>query len=157
MREVNREIVSAVIKSLDNKILLIKENPKFGGVFLGVWHIPGGGLLEDESLENGLIREVREEVGIDISNYTANLVDNSQYAKKEKTLESGERVLANMHFNDYLIEIKNRNANEMSIKLEEVISKFGWFNIDELSDIDLTPPLKLLFVKLGYTRKRKNS
>lgn len=49
-----------VIIVKNNKILLEKRED------FEVWSIPGGGVEDDESLEMAAIREVKEEVGIDI-------------------------------------------------------------------------------------------
>lgn len=38
-----------------------------GGVYTDCWHIPGGGIEEGEDKNSALMREVKEETGIDIS------------------------------------------------------------------------------------------
>jgi len=53
--------VSAVILNRDKKILLIK-GPKRG------WELPGGRIENNEKIEDALIREVREETGVEICN-----------------------------------------------------------------------------------------
>ena len=50
----------------DNKILLIKKN---GGPYDGKLDLPGGTIEFDENIEETLIRELKEEVGIDIIQY----------------------------------------------------------------------------------------
>ena len=51
----------------DNKILLIK---KCGGPYDGKLDLPGGSIEFNESIEEALIREFKEEVGIDILDYS---------------------------------------------------------------------------------------
>ena len=46
MREINRDIVSAIMLSKDKRIFLAKKNPNKGGVYIDCWHIPGGGIEE---------------------------------------------------------------------------------------------------------------
>lgn len=150
MREINREIVSAVIISKDGKILLNKENPKMGGVYLDSWHIPGGGLKEGETKKEGVMREVMEEVGIDVSEYEIKLIDDLKFDTREKTLESGERILAHMHFNDYKVDIVDKDADEIEVKISEEISEYHWFERSELPDLQLTPPLKALFMQMEF-------
>lgn len=48
------------------KVLIIKRSD-YDEVFTGIWEIPGGRLQFDEKLESALIREVIEEVGIEIT------------------------------------------------------------------------------------------
>ena len=50
----------------DNKILLIKKK---GGPYDGKLDLPGGTIEFNESIEEALIRELKEEVGIEITDY----------------------------------------------------------------------------------------
>jgi 8-oxo-dGTP pyrophosphatase MutT (NUDIX family) len=151
MRIIHRIIVSAVIFSKDNKILLCKKDPKQGGVYGDCWQIPGGGMEENESQIETLVREVREEVGINISNAK---IDKNPFkcdGESEKTLKNtGERVLAKMKFFDYKVKIIDKISTEIKVKLNEEFVEYKWFDIDELKNIKHTPPSILLFKSYGY-------
>lgn len=60
-----RIIVSTLIKCKD-KYLFIKQN-KEGGAYQDCLHIVGGGLEENETLEEAIKREVMEEVHIELN------------------------------------------------------------------------------------------
>lgn len=60
-----RIIVSALIKCKD-KYLFIKQN-KEGGAYQDCLHIVGGGLEDNETLEEAIKREVMEEVHIELN------------------------------------------------------------------------------------------
>ena len=48
----------------DEKLLLLKRNVE---PFKGFWHVVGGHVGEDESLKAALIREFKEETGLDVT------------------------------------------------------------------------------------------
>ncbi|OWT33617.1 DNA mismatch repair protein MutT [Methanobrevibacter sp. 87.7] len=56
-------VVAAIIKK-DNKILATQRGY---GEFKGQWEFPGGKIKENETKEEALIREIKEELNADIS------------------------------------------------------------------------------------------
>jgi nucleoside triphosphatase len=147
MREIQRNIVGAVLLTQDNKILLGKQDK--GGVWDDCWHIPGGGIEEGESLEEALKREVLEETQIDISSWSTKLVSDQNSNKAEKILkETGEKVIVNMTFYDYLITTDKLSTEIELIKKGDGFSQLKWFDVSELKDLKLTPSEIVLFEKL---------
>ena len=57
--------LTAIVACVDasGHVLLVKQ---MGGPYAGAWLLPGGGVDEGESLEDGLRRETREETGCDL-------------------------------------------------------------------------------------------
>lgn len=154
MREIHRTIVSALIFSKDNKILMGKKDPTKGGVYSDCWHIPGGGVEEGQSFKDALAREVIEETGIDITPYTLTPIPYVDAGVAEKTLkDTGEKVLCHMEFNRFKIIIDDKNADEIKLHLEDDLVEARWFSIDELPSIKQIPGGKEFFQKLGYISK----
>ncbi len=58
-------VAAVALVDLDNKVLIAKR-PE-GKPMAGLWEFPGGKVHDDELPENALVRELREELGIDIS------------------------------------------------------------------------------------------
>ena len=58
-----RQLAADVIIVKHGKILLIKRNNE---PFKGMWALPGGMVEDDETVEEGAIREAKEETGIDV-------------------------------------------------------------------------------------------
>ena len=152
MRTINREIVAALIFSKDGKLFQGMKNPKNGGVYLDCWHIPGGGVDENEDHLSALVREIKEETGITISASSAILVDDKGIGESEKVLkETDEKVLCKMKFYVYKITLTT-NAAETAISLDDDLVKFRWSNLSDLDNLKLTPPSIDLFHRLGYIK-----
>ncbi|MFA5871729.1 MAG: NUDIX hydrolase [Parcubacteria group bacterium] len=153
MREIQRTIVSALIFSKDGKLLMGKKDPGKGGVYPDCWHIPGGGTDEGETLEQALRREIKEEVGIDISFYKAILIPEKGSGIAEKTLASGENVLCKMEFNIFRVDIKDKLASEIEVNLNDDLVEFHWFNLEELPNVKQIPGGKEFMQRIGLIPK----
>jgi len=152
MRTIHRTIVSALIFSKDGKLLMGMKDPRDGGVYSDCWHIPGGGVDEDETQEQALRREMFEEVGIDITDCKVALADDQGSGETEKTLkDTGEKVLCHMKFYVYHVDVE-KNADEIKTQLSDDLVKLEWVELSQLDRYKLTPPSEKLFKRLGYLR-----
>ena len=149
LREIQRVIVSALIFSKDGKLLMGKKDPTKGGVYPDCWHLPGGGTDEGEDLQQALRREIGEEVGINVSNYSPILIPEKGTGVSEKTLRTGERVLCKMEFNRFRVDIDDKPASEIKLRLGDDLVEIKWFNPEELSTVKLVPGGKEFFQKIG--------
>jgi 8-oxo-dGTP pyrophosphatase MutT (NUDIX family) len=149
MRTIHRDIVGALIFSKDGKLFHARGTDK--GVYPDCWKIPGGGIEEGESKEDALRREVMEETGIDITPYQIELVEDAATGESEKTLkETGERVLVQMNFYTYRIIIADKNADEISIVLDDEFTRYEWHSLEQLKTVKITPPSEGILKKLRY-------
>lgn len=132
----------------DEKIVLIK---KVGGPYNGKLDLPGGTIEWGETPEQTLIRELNEEVGIDVIKYElfdANSIVFEWIHKEE--LERGHhlgvfyRILE--YNNDLLEVIKIDEKNDDSLG-----AKF--YEIGKLKKRDLSDIANLEIEKLGYKLK----
>jgi 8-oxo-dGTP pyrophosphatase MutT (NUDIX family) len=150
MRTIKRIIVSALIFSQDNKLFMGQKDPSGGGVYFDCWHIPGGGVDEGETKETALIREIKEEIGVDISSKKIELADDQGTGVTEKVLkDTGEKVLCEMEFNIYKIKL-DQNTDDIKVNLSDDLVKYQWFEMSELKNVKLAPPSEKLFEKLGF-------
>jgi 8-oxo-dGTP pyrophosphatase MutT (NUDIX family) len=96
----------------------------------GTWTFPGGGMdPEDITLENCLVREIKEEIGLDISKEDLNdtgLVNRFTYDNKkpERAGKTGET-----HF--YLLRL---NGDENFSSLDKM-QNHGWFNAERILEL----------------------
>ena len=61
-RETSRGIIF-----IDNKVVLLKRIRKDKNEYLHYYAIPGGGIESNETKEDACIREIKEEVGLDVT------------------------------------------------------------------------------------------
>ena len=120
-------VVAALIQDKDGRILCAKRNQdKSQG---GKWEFPGGKPEEGETLEGALMREVREELGIDIK--VLRLFDQSITGDIELAVFSCELV-----------------ADKPSTSTDH--SELRWLKEEELSGLDWAeadkPALKKLLI-----------
>lgn len=129
----------------DEKIVLIK---KVGGPYNGKLDLPGGTIEWGETPEQTLIRELNEEVGIDVIKYElfdANSIVFEWIHKEE--VERGHHLgifYKVLDYNNELLEdikIDEKNDDSLGAKFYEI----GKLKKSELSDI-----ANLEIEKLGY-------
>lgn len=152
MRTIERDIVSAVLISKDGKILQALQTPDGRGAYPGCWGIIGGGVDEGESFREALDREIKEETGIDISAYDAELITEDSGESSKTLKNTGERVWCKMKFFTYKVVMHNKDAEQIPVILDEEHSEYRWTKIEELKNLKLTPPSERLFSKLGYIK-----
>ena len=63
MKKYTGKTATAIIPFKENKILLIKRNTI---PFKGYWGLPGGRMDPGETIEQTVVREVKEETGLDV-------------------------------------------------------------------------------------------
>ena len=146
MRTIERNIVGGFIFSKDGKLLLGK-----GGVYKGAWLVPGGGVENEETLLDALLREVLEETGIDIrKNAQVVMVEGALNGKSAKTLRNtGEKVMVHMQFFNFKVQL-HMNAKDIRIQAEDDFVDARWFSQDQLEKLKLSTPTRETLIKLGY-------
>lgn len=95
----------------NEKFLLVKHT------YSEQWYLPGGGLKKGETLENAILRELDEELGVKAKNLFLHGAYQNFYEGK----------------NDYIIVFKT-SIFEISGKKDGEIEKHGIFGIDELPE-----------------------
>jgi len=111
-----RHVVVDAICLKDNKILLVKRGPKYSNP--GKYALPGGFLNRDETADNAVIRELKEETGY-----------SGKITKLIKVLDDPNRInedRQNVSF-IYLVEVGEKTG-----KHDDEIDSVHWFELTGL-------------------------
>jgi 8-oxo-dGTP diphosphatase len=122
--------VGAVI--LDGDKILLEKRKNMPSK--GKWSVPGGLVELGESVENAVVREVKEETGLDV--YEPRLVDVVTY------VSMGERGAVMYHYViiDYLVNVKGGKA-----KAASDAAALKWVPFNEVEEYDLTESFRQFF------------
>jgi 8-oxo-dGTP diphosphatase len=112
--------VGAVIRDEHQRILLVRHRPERSGYWEGKWICPGGELEFGEMIQEGIIREVREETNLEIT-LTESLPPFQRVAR------SAEKPFLHVIYVDYLAEMKGG-----TLKTGGDVGEALWFTAEEI-------------------------
>ena len=102
------------------KVLLIQRNNE---PFKGKWALVGGALYNNEELEEGMIREIKEKTNIE----NVQLIPSKNYSKVDRSPVM--RMIAVSYIG--LMDIKKANLVTSTLKTQNA----AWFSIDNIPDL----------------------
>jgi len=115
--------VGAVIEDGRGRILLVKHVPERGGFWQGKWICPGGKLEYGETIEMGIMREIREETGLEIR-LTTPLVP------FDRVVGQGKETELHVVYIDYMAEVMGGE-----VKPADDIGEAIWVGKEDLPKI----------------------
>ena len=139
---VEREAIRAILLTPENEVLLLRIRlPEATGCF---WITPGGGLEPGETAEEGLQRELREELGLD--DYA---IGPLVWRRQHTFNWAGKRLCQREQY--YIIRV-DRFEPQMSDAVEAaVLDRFHWWPVAELAGSqERLTPLSLAAIVARY-------
>ena len=135
----SRVIVVGLVNNGTGEFLICRM-PSDRGVFPGQWGLPGGGIEPNETMETALRRELREELGVEISEIKPLFFSDGHY---QKALPEGRREL-------YLIFlIFSCRANSSRLNLNSEFTDYAWVKPSALGAYDLNQATVETFCQAG--------
>lgn len=112
------------------KQVLVECNPDFDFVVL-----PGGRVKTLESSEDALIREINEEMKIDLTNY------NLEFMGADENFFELDNIKYHELYFIYKIEIDDNNDDfkDDMINYDSKVNYYKWINILDLKEVNLLP------------------
>ena len=112
-------VVAGIIRNKDNKILIAQRNMKKSQG--GLWEFPGGKIENGETMEEAIVREIKEELDMDIA--FESYFDEKKYIYPEKEIN--------------LIALNCRIVGEKYDVLEH--EKVEWISVEEFDNFEFAP------------------
>lgn len=142
--------ISAIVLYKGKLVLVKHENPKFGAYYL----LPGGGLEHCESIEECVIREVKEECGLDVS-IESLAYYKSVFTDDDDTLD----IIFRCNVNGGELKILDPDKKVKSIELISSENELGKLNFHpkQLKGIIFTEKNNLKAKSLGKARYPETS
>jgi len=135
-----RVIVVGVVQNSRGEYLICKM-PKDRGVFPDQWGLPGGGIEQGETMEAALRRELREELGTEISDIRPLFFSDGRY---EKSFADGGRRDVYMIF---LIFSCRASSSELNLGPE--FTEYAWVKRESLTSYSLNSATIETFNRAG--------
>lgn len=123
MKRMTRVGVYGMIIEQDR--LLLTEKP--GGCYVGMLDLPGGGIEFGEMPEEALIRELREEIGLEPKSWQ--LVGNYGHNQRVESENLDFHQLCQIYMIKEYVWLKD-------VETEEV---FDWYDLKDVLSLNLTP------------------
>lgn len=109
-----------IILRHENKILVVK--PWLNN---GRWDLPGGGLYKGEDRIQGALRELKEELGVEIDDYVAECIFSERF-------KSGL-----LRYQAHYIDINLKSLAIVSRLQKHEISEFMWINKEDINSLPM--------------------
>lgn len=122
---------TAVIIQFENKILLAKRSPNLSEE-PEKWENVGGSVDDGESFEEAAVREIKEELGVELE------ILGTALEYRNETEEITCKVLY------------GRINKEPKIMERDSCMELKWFLLEDLKDVDLAKFARGDFIRLGY-------
>lgn len=138
MKAVVQKIIVAGLIEHQGKFLIIQRSAN-EEVFPNLWEIPSGKREQFESSKDALVREIKEEVDVDIESISPVDVFEFKVEKESEVRDSTQ------------ISFLCRPTNEPKVKLSDEHQNFAWISESEIDNYELSDETKKT-IRIAFKR-----
>ena len=120
--------VIGIVQDLEGRFLVTRRNLDKEWA-AGWWELPGGGVNAGEDSKDAIIREIKEEVGIDVSNAKGGHI----YTYKNESPEEKNNYFVDVY--NFVLDFK---ASDIKVQEEEVL-EFNIATFEEIQNYEKEP------------------
>lgn len=149
MNTIDKSVSGVVLESRDGYLMFGTST-----IFNGKLIIPGGGIKPGETAHEAAVRELKEELAIDISPYQYHLIADHRTGKTTK-LVNGEWKTLNLKFYDFHVILEDKLKEEIDIIAESDFKEPQWIHKSAVDRDAISPPTVWLLEQIGYLKEIK--
>jgi 8-oxo-dGTP pyrophosphatase MutT (NUDIX family) len=134
-----RVCVVGLLQNSEGKYLLTKK-PDHLGVYPGLWGLPGGGVDNNELIDNAFIREMNEETGLKVESMERWFFDDDEVVKffKDEVVEE-----------QYLIFLFYKAKVSGDVELNSEHDLYAWVRLEDVNTYDLSEKTKMVLERIS--------
>lgn len=152
MRVFEKRAAGLMVRASGGEIVIGRKHadPRCNGVYPNKWVLPGGIIHDGETPLEAALREARAEIGLDLSEYPAKLIEDEGNDKARVLLRSGEIIIYHL-VQCSIFEIDTGTPmHQLPLRLNHEFASLVGVPIEDLPRYDHCPPSVELFRRLGY-------
>ncbi len=131
---VQKVVLGGVVFDKGQKFLVMQRNEN-EDIYPGLWELPSGKKEELEDAEASLLREIKEEAGIDVEIILPVSIFNYQIEKTEEIRDSTQI--------NFLVKMKR----DQEVHISKEHQNFAWVGKDELNKYNFSDATKRVLLK----------
>jgi nucleoside triphosphatase len=130
-----------IIRNLKGEVLLCKM-PKNRGAYPGKWAIPGGGIEPEETMREALKREIKEEVGLEVTHIEPDSFDDDTVDKIGRDGKTERLYMIHLVF--------DCEAVNDTVVINDEFEEYAWVKPEKVKEYDLNDATVKTFTKKGW-------
>jgi ADP-ribose pyrophosphatase YjhB (NUDIX family) len=128
----NHDAIGAIIKDKDGRLLMLKHNK------YGFWTVPVGKVKHDQTVEEGLVMELKEELNIIVRKYKKLMIYSKIFKRERKNITVTTHIF---EIEKYTGVIKNAEPDKHS--------EMRWLSIENMKNMNLSETTKEYLKYIG--------